>query len=419
MNKKTEKLRLLWVVLIAIVVGLLSGYIWQFLLLMLFAYIIWLLSGLFELENWLYKGAITEQTPYTSGTIGGIIGNIVKLKNKQKKSKKSYQKLIIRFNEVLRSFPYPTVVINADSEIQWLSKDAGKILGLNRKKNVGIRISNIFRSSEFQTMLSKPDLSEFQMQSPTNENIILAIAISKLSKDTRILSIRDVSDKRRLEKLRTTFISNTSHELRTPLTIINGYLEMLNQNPNLSMDAKFMVDKAYQHSQRITTLVADLLMLSGLENSEVQVSKFEAINIGLLVDEVVGNIYNTSDFEHRVVYDIDEKLTIDGVHSQIYSMIFNLIENALKYSDDEVKVLWRVVDNRPTLKVIDQGRGFDEEDKSRLIEPFYRSKEAHTKQIQGTGLGLCIVNQAVLKNKGRLVIDSKQGQGSTFSVIFD
>ena len=416
MNKDIEKTRLIWVVLIALFSGLLTGYIWQTLLVFLLGYIVWSLSHLFELSNWLEKGANTEKIPYASGLWGGIIGHVAKLKNQQKQSKKRQQKMIARFNEILRSFPYPTIVINGQSEIQWMDKDAAKMLDLSRKKDVGIRIGNIFRNHEFQEMLAQEDCAEFQIQSPHDANSILAIAISKLSKDTRILSIRDVSDRRRLEKLRKTFIANASHELRTPLTVINGYLEMLEQQPDLTSQNRQTVETISQHSKRMSVLITDLLTLSNLENSELQLNKMESIDMSELIQEVLNN---THDSNFRVVLEVSPDLYIHGIYSQLYSVVSNLIENALKYSEESVIVRWQLLDKKAQLEVIDQGQGISMEEQARLAEPFYRTKSAQSQQIQGTGLGLSIVKQAIIKNQGEFNIQSIEGQGSTFSATFE
>ena len=419
MNSNFEKLRFFWTLAAAASVGLLTGYMWQSIVLALVGYIIWMLTKLFELDKWLNTGADINKAPYASGLWGRTIGHIVKLRNQQGRSKKNYQKLMIRFNEIIRSFPYPTVVVNGNSEIQWMSKSAGKILGLNRKKDIGIRISNILRNSEFQTMLSKSELSEFQMLSPANKDVVLAIAISKLTKDTRILSIRDVSDRRRLEKLRKGFIANASHELRTPLTIINGYLEMLESHDKLSDEAKSMVDNAYQQSKRMNILISDLLTLSSLENSEMQVNKFVEVDMSALIQEISANIKNAISFSGEVQLDLDKNLVVHGVYSQLYSIVFNLMENAAKYSKDSISANWKLVDELPTFEVIDNGAGISQIDQARLIEPFFRTQEAQAAEIQGTGLGLSIVHQAAIKNKARLEIESEKDKGSIFRIIFE
>ena len=419
MNSNFEKLRFFWTLVAATIAGLLTGYIWQSIVLALFGYILWMLTKLFELDRWLNTGADINKVPYASGLWGRIIGHIVKLRNQQGRSKKSYQKLMIRFNEIIRSFPYPTVVVNGNSEIQWMSKSAGKILGLNRKKDIGIRIGNILRNSEFQEMLAKSELSEFQMVSPSSKDVVLSIAISKLTKDTRILSIRDVSDRRRLEKLRKGFIANASHELRTPLTIINGYLEMLESHDKLSDEAKSMVDKAYKQSKRMNILITDLLTLSSLENSEMQVNKFVEVDVSMLIQEISANIKNTISFSGEIQLDLDKNLFIHGIYSQLYSIVFNLMENAAKYSKDSIVVNWQLVDGLPTFEVIDNGAGISQIDQARLIEPFFRTQDSQVAEIQGTGLGLSIVHQAAIKNKARLDIESEKDKGSIFRVIFE
>ena len=188
-HKYIEKMRLLWVVIFAIIAGFLTNYYLLSLIVFLFLYIVWLLNNLFKVNLWLENGVKIEQSPPYNGAWGSLISYVIKLKKQYKHSSKKHQKLIIRFNEILRSLPYPTVVINANNEIQWISKDAAILLNLHRKKDIGIRINNIIRSEEFSNKLSQTEVSELLIK--VNNTQSLKFAISKLNRDIRILSIQN------------------------------------------------------------------------------------------------------------------------------------------------------------------------------------------------------------------------------------
>jgi two-component system phosphate regulon sensor histidine kinase PhoR len=427
MQENKEKNTFIWVIIAAIVVGLSVGYIWQTIILALFIYIIYLINNLTKIHNWLKNGAIIEDEPVLYGDFSKITNSVVKLQNKHKLTKKLHQKSIVRFNEVLRSFPYPTVIVNASSEIVWVGKSAAKILKLNRKKDIGIRINNIIRNLDFEEKLSSKETSEVQILAPIDENIILSIAISKVSKNVRILSIRDVSERRYLEKTRKNFIANASHELRTPLTVISGYLQMLSLNEEIKdfdKNLKTMIDSAYSQSKLMSVLIEDLLTLSNLEGGKLQNIKIKTISVKDLTSDVLSSFDDNPEYKNRISVNVDKKLQIKGVYSQIYSIVFNLLENALKYSEKEVNLNFIVKNDLATLQVIDKGVNLNEDEKLKIIEPFYRlnqnqDNQAKDSKIPGTGLGLSIVNQAAINNNAKLKITNNNNQGSIFSVDFE
>lgn len=417
MNKNTEKSKLAWIIVASLVIGLMIGYVWQFLFLGLVIYVFWLLKSIKDIRTWLVSGAGIEEAPAFSGEFASLVSSIVKLQNKQKLSKNLYQKSIIRFNEVLRSFPYPIVIIDADNKINWVGKRAAKILKLKRKKDVGIKIDNIVRNLELQEKLINPEPSEVQISAPIDEKIILSVAISKVSKNIRILSISDISKNKNLENIRKQFIANASHELRTPLTIISGYLQILNQDKTLDNYNKTMVDNAYEHAKLMGILIEDLLTLSNLEANGFRNNKSIVINMENVISKVANNLYANKNFRERLEFNIDNSLQVYGVYTQIYSIVFNLSENALKYSKEKVSVSWQLKDNLAILRVVDQGVGLIESEKIKVIEPFYRAIKTQT--TQGSGLGLSIVNQAATNNNAKLYIENNNKQGLIFRVEFE
>jgi len=415
-----EKVRLLLTVFFAVLAGSITGYYWQILSLFLFGYIIWMLDRFFEIESWLSSGVSFESTPFGDGLWDRYINHAIKQKKTIASGKKRNQQIITRFNEILRSFPFPTVIINASNEIQWMNKTAATMLNLHRKKDTGITINNLIRHEEFAEKLASSKPSEFQMQAPSNEKTILLVSISKLNRNIRILSVRDISERYRLENMRKSFIANASHEMRTPLTIVNGYLEMLQQNSSLDKKAQKMVATAFEHSGRMNELIKDLLLLSSLEEDGDSKTNISRVKLGEVIYEALEHIKSAMQVNQKMHIHVDEHIEIEGVRYQFYSIVYNLLENAIKYSDKlgNINVNLKVENNNAVLIISDEGKGMDESTLSRIVQPFYRASYVQSEGIQGTGLGMSIVKEAVEKNNGHLFISSSINQGSEFKIVF-
>ena len=420
-NQYREKLRLFWLIFFAMIVGFFTGYFWQTLTFFLLGYIIWMLNRFFRIETWLSSGTSFDYKPLGGGLWDSYISHAIRQKKALIKQKKRNQKFMTLIIKTLRSLPYPTVVINANHEIQWLNNQAAKMLNLQRKKDIGIPINNIIRHKDLLEKLNTEGASEFQMYSPSNDKVVLKMAISRLNRNIRILSIQDISERYYLEKLTKNFIANASHEMRTPLTIINGYLEMLSQNDSLDEQAKNMVSTAYVHSGRMNDLIKDLLLLSGLEQNNNLESEKERVSVGDIVNEVLIHLQNVMQTSQKFETKINTNLSIKGVRYQIYSIVYNLVENAVKYSksNGKITIIWALENDKACLKIMDQGVGLDQKQISRITQPFYRASHVQSESIQGTGLGMSIVRQSAQRNNGQLIITSEINQGSEFKIIFD
>lgn len=418
-SRSSEKTKLIAVVLIALFFGFLTGYYLELLLIALAGYILWSLDLLFNFERWIERGANVDEAPSGGGIWDRLIGHALKIRKSLKLERERNTKLKVRFNEVLRSFPFPTIVLNGRNEIQWINKRAAKILSLQRKKDVGIPIQNIFRYEELSRKLKSSESSEFELKSPNGDDTLM-MTISKLTRNVRIISIRNISERVRLDASRKKFISNASHEMRTPLTIINGYLEMLKQNKDLDKKSIEMVDIAYEHGQKMDALITDLLILSGLRDAENvnKISKY--VNFSSVIDESIINLKNSVKFKQKINLDIDKKLELLGTEYQLYSIASNLIENAVKYSpkNSEINIFWGKENGDGVFKVIDQGIGISQKEMDQVTEPFYRTPDAQDQNIEGTGLGLSIVNESAIRNNGIFSFKSAPGKGSEFKVTF-
>ena len=230
----------------------------------------------------------------------------------------------------------------------------------------------------------------------------------------------DISDLKRVERIRRDFVANVSHELRTPVTVIKGYAETL-LSGDLADDPQRrerFLGIIQKHAERLSSLVRDLLTLSELESGEVsmqpqKVQLEDAVKQALLLVGQRGE-------EKGVIL---EWLGDAGAgcvradRSRLDQVLINLLDNAIKYSPQGGKVTVQAVEEGGMVRVSvrDTGIGIPAKDLPRLFERFYRVDEARSRDKGGTGLGLSIVKHIVQAHGGSVQVESTQGQGSTFS----
>ncbi|MCM0081597.1 ATP-binding protein [Geomonas sp. Red32] len=230
----------------------------------------------------------------------------------------------------------------------------------------------------------------------------------------------DISALKRAEKIRRDFVANVSHELRTPVTVIKGYAETL-LNGTVSEDAERrdrFLGIIYNHADRLTVLVRDLLALSELESGEVnlqpQTVQLEgAIRNALLLVEQRGEEKGVT-LEFAGVSGTGS-VTVD--RGRLDQVLINLLDNAIKYSSTGDKVAVSAADEGKMVRVSvkDEGIGIPAKDLPRLFERFYRVDAARSRDCGGTGLGLSIVKHIVQAHGGSVSVESTPGAGSTFS----
>lgn len=235
-----------------------------------------------------------------------------------------------------------------------------------------------------------------------------------------LILIQDVTEIRKLERMRKDFVANVSHELKTPLTSIKGFIETLKDGAaeDEKIRSKFL-DIIDIEANRLTLLVQDLLLLSEIENKH-NAMKQEKIDVNKSIQEVnlfLGELAKQK--EIKIIGEVNENLpNIYGSLSWFKQMLINLIDNAIKYTPQggEIKVTGYCNRNNLVIKIKDTGIGIDKEHISRLFERFYRVDKARTRQIGGTGLGLAIVKHIVLSFNGKIKVKSEVNQGTEFKI---
>ena len=219
-------------------------------------------------------------------------------------------------------------------------------------------------------------------------------------------------------KVRQEFTSNVSHELKTPLHVISGYAELIKEGIVKDSDVKEFGEKIYSEASRMSKLVEDIMKISKLESDKaIEKTPLKLKNI---VVSIVDSLMIEAD-KKNVKFKLSlNDCSIIGNYDSIYSLIFNLVDNAIKYNKTNGKITIKLqeVSNNVILSVKDTGIGIPKEDLDRIFERFYRVDKSRSKDSGGTGLGLAIVKHSLIVNNATIKVESELKKGSTFTVTF-
>jgi two-component system sensor histidine kinase SenX3 len=229
--------------------------------------------------------------------------------------------------------------------------------------------------------------------------------------------IEDVSEKRRLEAVRRDFVANMSHELKTPVGALGLLAETLSDEEDPEVVNR-LAWRIQAESQRVARIMDDLLDLSRIESEETPTR--EPVPVHLVVAQAAERVRSAAEARGiRIrIGEPPRHLSVLGDRRQLISALYNLMENAVKYSDDgsTVEVGGRTDSHWVELRVRDHGIGIPTQDLERIFERFYRVDRARGRDTGGTGLGLAIVRHVATNHGGEILVDSREGGGSTFTL---
>jgi len=233
-----------------------------------------------------------------------------------------------------------------------------------------------------------------------------------------IAIIEDVSERRRLEEIRRDFVANVSHELKTPIGALGLLAETLTVEPDPEV-AQRLAGRIHAEAFRVSRIIDDLLDLSRIESEEAPPR--EPIYINLIMAEAVERVRSAAE-QRRITLELDEPdppVHVVGDRRQLVSAIHSLLENAVtfSYEDSVVTVSASQADGEVRLSVADNGVGIPTRDLERIFERFYRVDHGRSRSTGGTGLGLSIVRHVASNHQGRVEVDSREGEGSTFTLV--
>jgi two-component system, OmpR family, phosphate regulon sensor histidine kinase PhoR len=256
--------------------------------------------------------------------------------------------------------------------------------------------------------------SEISFSFPKERICIARAWTTEQSPEKVYLSLVEVTDLRRMERVRRDFVANVSHELRTPMTVIRAYAETMQDDDDPELRERYL-GRIVNEVDRLTSITQDLLILSTSESGPVRKGPCD-------LAETVQYAYNllrpgAEEKGLKMSLTAPDSLMMEANNSQITQVVVNLIENSIKYTQEGgVDIQLSMNDTHAKLEVTDTGIGIAEEHLPRLFERFYRVDKARSRATGGTGLGLSIVKHIVEAHGGSVHVDSSLNQGTTFTV---
>lgn len=324
-----------------------------------------------------------------------------------------------RLEAILKSMNSGVFAFDNDHKIILMNRFCKELFGIDGE----IIGKDIYEIKELKELLpaidSDEDQVEIKIKKPEERDIRMKSAEiygERIFKVGTVVVLEDITDMKKLEKMRSQFVANVSHELKTPLTSIKGFAETLRYVDDEETRHKFL-NIINEESERLTRLINDILSLSSIEHTKVL--KQEKIFMMKEMEKIYSLFYTSAKSRNiELIFDQKEDIVIRGDRDQFKQLILNLTDNALKYTKEKGKVIL-ALEKREDYAVItikDTGVGIPKKHLERIFERFYRVDKSRDRVMGGTGLGLAIVKHIVLSFGGTITVESEVQKGTTFII---
>lgn len=324
-----------------------------------------------------------------------------------------------KLEAILESMESGVIAIDNNENIILINSYSQKLFDL-KEDNIGKKISDCIIDYDLINFIREiPEIGtkEIKLFHPIERELRVKKSpiINYLNNSIGIvITVQDITDIKRLENMRSEFVANVSHELKTPLTSIKGFSETLRYVDDSETKNKFL-DIIDKESERLTNLINDILILSNIENIHKMESEY--FNPGDVIENVLDMVKSQA-YKKSIIIKYNDCFNSEilGNKDKFHQLAVNLIENAIKYSNENgiVKIDLTLEEQYFVFKVKDNGIGIPKNDIPRIFERFYRVDKSRS--TRGTGLGLAIVKHIVKLFNGEISVKSKAGIGSTFTV---
>ena len=327
---------------------------------------------------------------------------------------------------ILSSVGDGIIAFDENKRVMMINRAARQKLGISEDEEIaGQKISKVIRHHELLQMLDDSFLDdsseELEITVHTPQKKILRLNYCSLKEEKKgnpggIISLTDITELKELEKVRQEFVANVSHELKTPLTSLRGYLDtLLESDPDAETRDRFL-SIIRQETDHMSELIEDLLQLSRLEGKKAEIAPGDIVAV---MDRVFQRLQEkAAQKEIKLIPDYPVDIPpVMLVESQIEQALFNLVDNAIKYTPSGGQVIIRaeVKEDSVVIEVEDSGMGISSGEQKRIFERFYRVDRARSRKEGGTGLGLAIVKHILRGHETYPRVESRPGEGSTFS----
>lgn len=310
------------------------------------------------------------------------------------------------------------VLLNGQQNVLFINESAAKIFGFSAKEVIGRNILTVDRAQEVQDLLQKVSQAGKGEGLYEKDGHFYQLSGSSVNGSGSVILIYDVTEKMTAEKLRREFSANVSHELKTPLQSILGYAEIMKNGLVKDEDKQRFLERIHAEAGNMIELIQNIMELSRLDENKT-LDEFEDVDLLKLAQSVILRLKHKAQTKGVTLNVNGSSACVCGVQSILSEVLYNLVDNSIKYNKDNGKVDVKVLDGSEevTVSVSDTGIGIGAADRERVFERFYRADKSHSKEIGGTGLGLSIVKHGVLFHKGRVELESEPGVGTTITFV--
>jgi len=334
-----------------------------------------------------------------------------------------------QLKSIIESMKEGVIVISREEDLL-LVNDAAKEMFAIDDAAIGHPYMETIRNPDLQRLISrmkqkkKSATQEISVLYPQERSYLVSVRVSPRYREI-VVVIFDITEFKKLERIKADFVANVSHELRTPLTSIKGYIEtLLDRSYDTDEEKKHFLEIMEENTDRLIAIASDLLVLSELESGEADSQDSrkgdEEIDIRETILRSVGSL--DSLFSKKGVnlsLEIEDGMPPYRANRFLVErMLINLVENSAKYTPENGSVAVRASALNGTLRIEieDNGIGIPPEHQERIFERFYRVDKNRSRDIGGTGLGLSIVKHIVIQHGGTIDVRSTEGEGSTFTI---
>ena len=326
------------------------------------------------------------------------------------------------FLTILNVIDMPVFIVDHNGKLIVYNKFSKNLMRTPQESTTLQYYYEIFRYDRIITFIKEAIASEVQNKDrlEIEDSVFESLSFPFVSRNEKftLFLLGDVTAVDRVTKMEREFISSVSHELRTPLSVIQGSLEIIENEKLIKKNGEKFVSAIKENSERMENLVSDLAKFSELE---VWLKPIEqGIDLSSTVKKIYENFLQTAkskklDFK----LNLQEGIFILGDLFLIEELVKNLVNNAIRYTESGSVELSVYLNGFATLEVKDTGSGISKNDISHLFEPFFRVESSRSRVGGGSGLGLAISKRIVNLHKGKISVESKVGEGTKFTVQFD
>ncbi|MDQ2779642.1 MAG: phosphate regulon sensor histidine kinase PhoR [Pseudomonadota bacterium] len=372
-----------------------------------------------SLMSWL-RGPQSTQAPRDTGFWGELAYRIERELRAREGSIRDEQQRLAQFLSAIEASPNGVLMLDGSDSIDWCNSVAAQHFGLDPVRDLRQRVTNLVRMPAFVALLQGGRFDETVVFSGPLGRTTLSVVIRPYGQSKKLVLSQDVTEQERAEAMRRDFVANVSHEIRTPLTVLAGFVETLTRLKLTDAENSRILELMQQQTNRMQTLVGDLLTLAKLEGSPPPGAD-RWLPVAEMLQRARAEALALSAGRHVVELNEPIDAEVAGSEAEIYSAVTNLLNNAVRYTAAggriDVRWHWRA-DGGGSLEISDSGLGIAREHLPRLTERFYRVDGSRSRDTGGTGLGLSIVKHVAQRHGGEVELHSELGKGSSFRIVF-